>query len=106
MENYAIKDEQITASSRVDWRMDAKVGRLHFQDGTGGHQGAWIPSSHDANQWLQIDLLTTHISVTRVATQGRNGNTNWVSKYKLQYSNDGVNFLYHREQGQTTDKVK
>jgi hypothetical protein len=44
--------------------------------------------------------------VTRVATQGRNGGyTQWVKRYKLQYSNDGVKFQYYREQRQTADKV-
>ena len=28
-----------------------------------------------------------------------------MTKYKLQYSDDGVNFQYYKEQGQTTDKV-
>jgi len=46
------------------------------------------------------------MKVTRVATQGRYSVYNqWVTKYKLQYSDDGVNFQYYKEQGQTTDKV-
>ena len=30
----------------------------------------------------------------------------WVTSYKLQYSDDGVNFQYCRGQGQNIDKVK
>ena len=49
-----------------------------------------------------------------MATQGRNYNrrwppgshSQWVKEYKLQYSDDGVNFQYYREQGQPTDEVK
>jgi len=38
--------------------------------------------------------------VTRVATQGRNAAySQWVTKYKLQYSDDGVNFQYYQENG-------
>lgn len=106
MESREISDAQITASSHADWRTVAIAGRLKHRDGTGGLQGAWVPALQDVNEWLQIDLLTPHISVTRVATQGRDGNRFWVSRYKLQYSNDEVNFQYHREHGQTTDKVK
>ncbi len=106
MENGYIKDEQITASSRHAANTPPKVARLNRNDGEESLQGAWVPYPSDVNQWLQIDLLSTQISVTRVATQGRDGNNYWVSKYKLQYSNDGVTFLYHKEQGQFADKVK
>ena len=106
MENGDISDGQITASSQAAYITPPKVARLNRQDGTESLQGAWVAHPSDINQWLQIDLLTPHISVTRVATQGRNGNGHWVTKYKLQYSNDEVNFQYHREKGQTTDKVK
>ena len=91
MQSRAITDEQITASSEFDANHAAIQGRLYFQAG--------------ANQWLQIDLIGQYI-VTRVATQGRNRNDQWVTEYKLQYGDDGKNFQYYRELGQTTDKVK
>ena len=67
-------------------------------------------SQKDADQWLQIDLFSLgnkYTRITGVATQGRRNERyqQWVSKYKLQYSNDGVNFRYYKEQGQTADKV-
>ncbi|XP_078348538.1 uncharacterized protein LOC144633566 [Oculina patagonica] len=67
--------------------------------------GAWVAKSSDVNPWLQIDLIGQYI-VTRVATQGRNSSTyqQRVTKYKLQYGDDGTNFKYYQEQGQTTDK--
>ena len=107
MESRAITDGQITASSewnRNDYDHAAIQGRLHFTAGD-GKTGAWSAGRNDDNQWLQVDLLGQYI-VTRVATQGRNGYSQWVRKYKLQYSDDGKNFQYYREQVETTDKVK
>ena len=112
MESGAISDSQISASSQYDANHAAIQGRLNFQE-TSGKAGAWVPAYNDGNPWLQVDLGNQLTNVTRVATQGRNYNqwprgphNQWVTKYKLQYSDDGVNFQYYREQGQPTDKVK
>ena len=105
MENGAILDEQITASSQWDDNHAPFQGRLHFQ-ANGNKQGSWSAAKNDVHQWLQVDLGSQFTTVSRVATQGRNGGyTQWVYSYKLQYSNDEVNFQYYREQGQTADKV-
>ena len=101
MEDGSISDSQISASSQLDSSHAAIHGRLHF-----GKAGSWSASSNDVNQWLQIDLGSRHTEVTRVATQGRNDYPQWVAKYKLQYSDDGVNFQYYRDQGKTAYKVK
>ncbi|KAL9951655.1 hypothetical protein ACROYT_G044364 [Oculina patagonica] len=104
MESGSILDAQITASSQWNENHAAKQGRLHFQK-TDSTAGGWSAATHDANQWLQIDLGGQYFRVTGVATQGRNeDDTQWVTKYKLQYSNDEVTFQYYIEQGQTTDK--
>ena len=105
MENGAISDGQITASSQLDSSHAVSQGRLHVK-ATAGKAGSWSAGINDANQWLQIDIGSRYANVTRVATQGRNGNSQWVTKYKLQYSIDGVNFQYYKEQGQTAAKVK
>ena len=105
MENGAISDGQISASSQLDSSHAVTHARLHFK-ATAGKAGSWSADSNDGNQWLQVDLGSRHSKVTRVATQGRNDSLQWVTKYKLQYSNDGVNFQYYKEQGQTADKVK
>ena len=106
MENGAISDRQITSSSQLDMNYAAIQGRLNLKATAGGKGGSWSAVRNDSNQWLQVDLGSQHVSVTRVATQGRNVAAQWVMKYKLQYSNDGVNFQYYRDQGQTADKVK
>ena len=105
MENGAISDGQISASSQLDSSHAVIQARLHFK-ATADKAGSWSARSNDVNQWLQVDLGSRHTKVTRVATQGRNDSLQWITKYKLQYSDDGVNFQYYKEQGQTADKVK
>ena len=102
VEDGTIPDDQISASSEYIADEAAHKGRLNFQTRAGG----WVAATNDSNQWLQIDLDSQYTKVTRVATQGRTGaNTDWVTKYKLQFSNDGVNWQYDREPGEATDKV-
>ena len=111
MESGAISDSQISASSEF-FNHAAIQGRLNFQE-TSVKAGAWVASSRNVNQWLQIDLGNQLTNVIRVATQGRHYSSQWVAlhsqwvtKCKLQYSDDDVNFQYYREQGKTKDKVK
>ena len=101
MESGAISDEQITAST--EYVGATNKGRLRSQT------GAWLAHYINVNsQWLQVDLGNQHTKVTRVGTQGfeYSSSGRWVTRNKLQYSNDGVNFQYYKEQGQNTDKVK
>ncbi|XP_020615565.1 EGF-like repeat and discoidin I-like domain-containing protein 3 [Orbicella faveolata] len=103
MENRLIKDAQITASSERDSNHAAIQARLNFKAG-GGKQGAWSAGSNDANQWIQV-ALGSYSKLTVIATQGRNGHSQWVTKYQLQYSNDGANFDYYKAPGQSLTKV-
>lgn len=50
--------------------------------------------------------LNSQYRVTRVATQGKNGQDQWVTAYKLQYKEDGGSFQNYKEQGQSNDKVE
>ena len=102
MESGGISDGQITASSEYNAYHAADHSRLNYR----GQSAAWSALVNDANQWLQIDLISYYITVTRIATQGRDTYDQWVTKYKLQYSNDEVTFKHYREQGQTADKVR
>ena len=104
MENGLISDEQITASSELDEYHAAIQGRLRFQP-TSEKAGAWVVSTADANQWLQVDLDSLNTTVNRVATQRRKDNAQWVTNYNLQYGDDEVNFQYYREEGETVTKV-
>ena len=103
--NRLISDGQMSASSQLDYNHAASQGRLHFQ-AVPGSGGSWTAQRSDIHQWLQIDLGNQQTKVTCVATQGRNGQNQWVTKYKLEYGEDGENFQYYREQGQNVDKVR
>ena len=91
METGAISDDQIRASSQWDDKHPARNARLNFKE-----QGSfgWTTKHNDLNQWLQVDLAS-YTAVTGVATQGTTNNKTeqWVTKYWLQYSDDGVAFL-------------
>ena len=104
MENGAISDGQISASSEFDAYHAPSHSRLNYR----GTQAAWSARKNDANQWLQIDLISYYIKVTHIATQGRDSDKydQWVTEYKLQYSNDEVTFKHYREQGENADKVR
>lgn len=105
MESGAILDGQISASSKWDIYHVASRGRLHNQV-EGDFQGCWAAAIPNLNQWLQIDLGSQSLKVTAVATQGRHSAASqWVTKYRLQYSNDGVSFEHYKEQGQVAAKV-
>ena len=98
--NGALTELQISASTEWDFDHSANIGRLFKTF----RAGAWSAGINDGNQWIQLDLGGRRIKVTRVATQGRyNGQS--VTTYKLQYSENTVNFYYYKEQGQTSDKV-
>ena len=103
MESGAILDSQISASSEWDINLPAQQARLHFVKTV---YGAWSARSNDIHQWLQVDLLNT-TRVSGVATQGRNGCScnQWVTKYKLQYSEDGQAFKFYRRSGDKSDTV-
>ena len=108
MESGSIADSQITASSEYDIYHSPKRARLHTKEaGLAIGTGAWASLTSDLNQWLQVDLGKI-TPVTHVATQGRNSYSpeQWVTKYKLQFSDDGTSFLFYKRQGESSDAVK
>ena len=92
MQSGAIKDKQISASSEYNANFGAKYARLNIVRGG----GSWAAKTKDARQWLQIDLGNTNFIISRVATQGRATASQWVKKYRLQYSNNGRRFQYYK----------
>ena len=100
MENGLIADGQITASSYLSGSHEPFLARLHLKPVPLGRIGAWASLYNDLNQWLQVDYGRQY-NVSRIATQGRQDISQWVSKYKLQFSEDGVMFYnYTNELGQ------
>ena len=103
MESHIIKDAQITASSQWDANHAAIQGRLNFQ-ANGKKQGGWSSRRNDVNQWIQVDL-SSYTKLTSIATQGRNRVKQWVTRYKLEYSEDGVTFQFYKIPGHGLPKV-
>ncbi|CAH1259071.1 MFGE8 [Branchiostoma lanceolatum] len=95
MQNGAIRDSQITASSTHP-DCATSTARLHFEakptQSQPGWAGAWCSGSPNANEWLQIDL-GSEMPVAGVITQGRSSlhhsSVQHVTSYKLRFSTDG-----------------
>ena len=104
METGAISDGQISASTESSHHYAAIQGRLHLK-ANGALQGSWAARYNNVNQWLQVDLSDRFANVTGVATQGRKAHSQWVTKYNLQYSDDGVNFLNYTGKGVDVKQV-
>ncbi|XP_043947525.1 uncharacterized protein LOC108024892 isoform X2 [Drosophila biarmipes] len=87
MESLFITDAQITASSAHDMGF---VGPQHARLKTDNNGGAWCPKhmvSNALKEYLQIDLLQTHV-ITAIRTQGRFGKgqgQEYTEAYVLEY---------------------
>ena len=103
MENEEISDTQISASSQLDENNAAVQARLNLKE-DGNKQGGWSALINDFNQWLRVDL-GRYTTVTRVATQGKSGHDQWVSRYRFQYSDDGMTFTYVKKTENSSAKV-
>ncbi|CAH3032297.1 unnamed protein product, partial [Pocillopora meandrina] len=105
MESGAIFDSQITASSVYNDNLAARNARLHFKGSENPLKRAgWVPKGKTTNQWLQVDLQQT-TRVIGIATQGRHDQGQWVTKYKLQYGDDGLSFRVYKRNGDISDTV-
>ena len=98
MHSKEIPDENIVASS---WQepfhsFRPEAGRLDNED------GVWCPNTlgnPDKKHYVQIEFPSRY-NVCAVATQGSPlHSTDWVKKYRLQFSLDGKNFTTYTENG-------
>ena len=104
MESGAISDAQISASSRRG-DYSAKKARLNSRQSS-RNRGCWAAATNDLHQWLQVDL-GGYTKVTGVATQGGGyGLSEWVTKFKIRYSTDGVIWQYYKEPGNANASAK
>ena len=108
MKDGTIQDSQLTASSEhtgVSQSHGPSNARLDLIENP-SRTGSWTASQSDLNQWIQVDLETPRY-VTGIVMQGRNnlGAGHWVTRYKVQYGNDGVTWLYVRDVTQTNHTV-
>ena len=99
IQKHKIANSAITASSHAGsgnepWRARLDVGFL---------SEAWRAGEDSDDQYLQIDLSTTH-NITHVATQGshRTDKSCWVTQFNLSHSLDGSEWNKYEE----NDSVK
>ena len=93
MEDGRIANYQITASSAKNHGTEAYFGRLNdapVQDIT---NGVWTAYTQDKNQWIRVNFGVPRL-LTGIITQGRPGKDQWVTQYKVQFGDDGVNWQY------------
>ena len=89
MEDGRITDSQITASSQFNSFHAPKYARLNFVPSVEDVSGGWSAFTNDVNQWIQVDL-SMEFKVAGVIIQGRDyWHQQWVTQYKVQYSDDG-----------------
>lgn len=108
--NFKIPDSAFYSPSHLipgTWQAHAKNARLYYKDDhTNKRIGAWCAESHDsarsANGYVQVDLGQRK-TITYIATQGRDKYFERVSKFKIQYSDNGSNFQTYQHNG--ADKV-
>ena len=102
MENGALKNQQITASSQYDVNHGPENARLnHAADGR--KIGAWSAETNDANQWLQVDF-GRNVKITKFQTQGRQDWEQWVKTFTLSFSEENGK-TYQTYQENDIDKV-
>ncbi|KAJ7322721.1 hypothetical protein JRQ81_019008, partial [Phrynocephalus forsythii] len=59
--------------------------------------GGWCPSVSDHYQWLQVDFGNRK-QISCIATQGRYSSSDWVTQYRMLYSDTGRNWKpYHQD---------
>ncbi|MCJ8730677.1 hypothetical protein PDJAM_G00187260 [Pangasius djambal] len=94
LESLRVSDYQLQASSSLSSGLGPHRGRLNIQSGLEDgdeYDGAWCAGMEDKEQWLQLDALRPTL-FTGVILQGRTSiwSLHWVTRYKVQFSNDSV----------------
>ncbi|XP_020911456.1 uncharacterized protein LOC110249210 [Exaiptasia diaphana] len=81
-----IKSSAVTSTSQ--WSNTYRIGRLNKNN-------FWIARINNRYQWTQVDFGKA-TKVTAVATQGRANSHQWVTRYTLSYSSDGILFAPYK----------
>ena len=66
-------------------------GRLHLYDKPGTVKAGWVAEGAGEGSWFQVDF-GSWTKVTRISTQGLPSSLQWVTKYRVSYSYDGIFF--------------
>ncbi|KAL4624307.1 lactadherin-like isoform X1 [Arapaima gigas] len=108
MKSRLISDRQITASSAFrTWGIEAFTWHPHYARlDKQGKTNAWTAASNDRSEWLQVDLETPK-HITGIITQGAKdfGVVQFVSAFKVAYSDDGRSWTAVKDEKTKADKV-
>lgn len=97
-----LPNSKITASSEYNKYHAPRLVRLG-QVRHRGYVGAWSSRHNNHNQWIKFDF-SRPMKITKVDTQGRQDSNQWVTRYLLSSSLDGIHWQIHRINSQ--DKVR
>ena len=97
-----LPNSKITASSEYNKYHAPRLVRLG-QVRHRGYVGAWSSRHNNHNQWIKFDF-SRPMKITKVDTQGRQDSNQWVTRYLLSSSLDGIHWQIHRINSQ--DKVE
>ena len=89
-----LPNSRITASSQWDKNHASHLARLNHRR-VGHRMGAWSARRNDRNQWLQVNFGRL-MRITKIATQGRQDASQWVTQYYVSYSQDGIIFTDYK----------
>nr|AAX46399.1 metallocarboxypeptidase CPX-1 precursor [Bos taurus] len=109
LESLRVSDNQLDASSSQSFGLGPHRGRLNIQSGLEDgdlFDGAWCAEQQDAEPWLQVDARhPTRFS--GIITQGRNSiwRYDWVTSYKVQFSNDSRTWWGSKNRSSGMDAV-
>ncbi|XP_023669871.1 lactadherin-like isoform X2 [Paramormyrops kingsleyae] len=108
MKSRLISDGQLSASSAFrTWGIDAFTWHPHYARlDKQGKTNAWSAASNNRSEWLQVDLETPK-RLTGIITQGAKdfGVVQFVTAFKVGYSNDGHSWTVFKDQKTETDKI-
>ncbi|XP_038052366.1 lactadherin-like [Patiria miniata] len=102
MEDGRIPNESITASSVHPNRANFAPTRARLNLQVKGGAAAWCNVGHDeTHPWIQLDL-GSDATITGVITQGRGDHPDWVTEFKVAYSDDGQEWTDVIDNGSST----
>ncbi|XP_072519216.1 milk fat globule EGF and factor V/VIII domain containing b isoform X1 [Salminus brasiliensis] len=103
-----ISDGQLTSSSSFcTWGIEAFTWHPHYARlDKQGKTNAWTAATNSRSEWLQVDLLSPK-RITGIVTQGAKdfGNVQFVSAFKIAYSDDAQHWTVVKDDKTKTDKI-
>ncbi|CAB1323564.1 unnamed protein product, partial [Coregonus sp. 'balchen'] len=108
MKSRLLSDRQISASSvHRTWGIEAFTWQSHYARlDKQGKTNAWTAATTNRSEWLQVDLESPK-RITGIITQGAKdfGVVQFVSAFKVAYSDDGQSWSIVKDNVTSTDKI-